>query len=282
MPQSGTPLSYFRPEGTKEFVFQILLTEFPLTVSELTVKIKDRFHVTLTYQAVRKAVSALVTAQVLLKQDKTYSINKNWLLQTKATIDELLLCYERGAAGHTFNENLATQGYSTYTARTLFELDNFWGETLLDLSKEYDPKETNCIHACWHYAWWMVINLGQETNLFRTIQKRGYHVYQRIFSDTPLNRWAAKIYNDIGVKTTISKGPKLDEQIAYNFIGDHVIQAHVSESALVKIRDIFRRCTSIQELKSTAITELAHDEQRITFTVFKNAEIAHQLKSIYF
>ena len=63
-------------KNVKDLVFTILSHEQPLSIIQLTNKIKKQYRVNITYQAVRKAVDMLVEKEALTKKGKVYSINK--------------------------------------------------------------------------------------------------------------------------------------------------------------------------------------------------------------
>ena len=69
--------------STKSLVSQILISEHPLKLIEITNIIKKRYGKDVTFQAVRLAVMDLVEAKVLVKSDKTFEINPGWVFEVK-------------------------------------------------------------------------------------------------------------------------------------------------------------------------------------------------------
>jgi predicted transcriptional regulator len=76
-------------EGVKNLVFTLLTKEYPLKLIELTNFIRKRYGKAVTFQAVRKAVLELVEEGVLIKEETAFSINKDWIVQAKKTLDGL-------------------------------------------------------------------------------------------------------------------------------------------------------------------------------------------------
>jgi len=82
-------LPFGKKDNVKNLVFSILTKEYPLKIIELTNFIKKRYGKSVTFQAVRKAILELVEDSVLVKEGKEFSINKQWVLETKKTLDTL-------------------------------------------------------------------------------------------------------------------------------------------------------------------------------------------------
>ena len=56
----------------KDIVFSILTKEHPLSLIELSNRVRKEYNLQITYQAVRKAVDVLSKQGVLTKKDKRY------------------------------------------------------------------------------------------------------------------------------------------------------------------------------------------------------------------
>jgi len=76
-------------QNTKNLVFTILTHEYPLKLIQLTNFIRKRYGKAITFQAVRKAVLELVNENVLVRQNNEFSINKEWVKESKRVIDSL-------------------------------------------------------------------------------------------------------------------------------------------------------------------------------------------------
>src|SRR3989344_9251249 len=82
-------LPFGREDNVKNLVFSILTKEHPLKIIELTNFIRKRYGKSVTFQAVRKAILQLVEENVLLRKDNQFSINKEWVVNSKKQLDSL-------------------------------------------------------------------------------------------------------------------------------------------------------------------------------------------------
>lgn len=94
MPLKETSLSnidqFFCKENTKNQIILALSRQPNLTGLEVFLVIRKSFGKKLTYQAIHKALQELANEQILLKEDKKYFINANWLKKIKKQVDSLV------------------------------------------------------------------------------------------------------------------------------------------------------------------------------------------------
>ena len=84
-------LPFGNKENVKNLVFSILTSEYPLKLISLTNFIRKRYGRSVTFQAVRKATLQLVNEGILLREGNNFLINKDWVGNSKAILDELYL-----------------------------------------------------------------------------------------------------------------------------------------------------------------------------------------------
>ncbi len=266
-------------KNVKDLVVTLLSREQPLSIIELVNKIRKEYVLSVTYQAVRKAVNGLERQKILEKEAKTYRINKQWVLQTKSFFDKLLTTYETKVPLKLFNVEMAKEDYAIYTFTNLLDLDFFWGDVQsywIDHEKENKEFFSYC-----YYPWWLLINLGQETKIFDYFKTKRIKSTIILASNTPLSRWAAGIYKEleVGIKILSKKaeGPLVD----LNILGDTVIQVRYPEKLAQKIKILFEKSKNLQDISLKEITKLAHEQAEIKFVLFKNPSIAKSLRETY-
>lgn len=263
----------------KDLVFTLLSQEQPLSLIELTNKIKRQYAIGVTYQAVRKAVDTLRRSQVLAKTDKKYAINKAWVLEMKSFFDHFLTTYESKTSIKRFSIELAKEEYAVYTFTNLLDLDNFWGDIMLYWA--HHEKQDKSYLSIVHYNWWLTINLGKETKIFDDFKKLGIKSHFVISHDVPLNRWAATIYHELNVKTILKSLKLNDPLVDINIMGNTVIQVKYPSKIMHQIKQLFEKYKTIQEMSSKEVTALAHEQCEIKFIMFKNPTIAKNLRETY-
>lgn len=268
-------------KNIKDLVFSILSEKQALSTIQLFNIIRKNFNVGVTYQAVSKAVLNLVEKDVLKKEGKFFSINKDWLIKTKIVLDKLISQSESEQEIKQFHKDFAHKEYAIYSFSNLYDLDSFWDDMLIHLANNLKENEDRLFLAHAHYGWWLLINLGKETRMFQHLLKNGLTCYNLFIGKKPLNLWAKKIYTDLGVKFKVIEDKNIDEKITLNVIGDTVIQVQYPESILIKLRLFYNKYKNTQDISTKEITDLAHEPCDLKFIIFKNKEIADGLKEKY-
>ncbi|MDD5254070.1 MAG: hypothetical protein PHG05_03110 [Candidatus Nanoarchaeia archaeon] len=270
-----------KTKNTKDLIFNILILEHPLSMIELTKKIRKSYNLSITYQAVRKAVNSLTFHKILSKKNKKYELNKEWILKLKNLFDKFLLEYEGGKKAYIFTQNQANEDYAIYTFNNLFDLDNFWGDVMrqwANNTKFNEPKETVGV---FHYSFWFLINLGRETEMFHQFTKKGIKMYMISFNDFPLNRWGVKTYNELGIKSRVKRDDESKEGMDITIMGDTIIQVNYPSEIISKLRNFYKKYKNPQEMNLKEIAEIVHEPCEIKFMIFKNPAIAKNLREKY-
>jgi len=275
IPQKGE-----ESRNVKDMVFSILTEQHPLSMMELTNRIKRDYNLSVTYQAVRKAIEKLHEQGVLEKEGKKYSIKKEWILQLRSFFDKVLSNYEKGNV-HDFTKELAKENYAVYTLHSLYELDVFWADMLTYLASHLQTNEERFSMSYGHYTWWMLINLASEMKYLEHFKKKKLESYFLWLRDVPLNKWAAKIYKEAGHSCTLKEIPEIDDTVAVNTVGDIIIQVKYPRKIVDKIKGFFEKYKTTQEMSMKELTEIAHSPCEIKFIVFKNKTMAKNFNETY-
>ncbi len=277
IPQAGE-----ETKSGKDIVFSILSQRQPLSAIEIVRIARREYNVGLTYQAIKKAIDTLVHQGVFIKEGKTYRINKQWLMNVKETVDNLLTTYESGKQIKSFTTDFSKDQYAVYTLTSLFDLDNFWDDILMYLTHHLQPSEHRSFVAQVHYTWWLLINLGREVKLFEGFTRDKIPSYNSVLCNVPLNKSAERSYENMGVRFKIgSEKPKRGEMVDVNVVGDSIIQVHYPQEIVEKLADFYQRYRTTEEMSLREITKIVHTPCEIKFTVFKNREIAQNLRESY-
>jgi hypothetical protein len=268
-------------KNAKDLVFSVLVSEHPLSAIQIFRIINKKYNLGLTYPAIKKAIGSLVEKKVLVKERKIYKINKDWLFNVKSTVDNLITSYESGIKPAIPSTETIKEEYAVYTFTNLFDLDNFWDDLLVHISNKMKNEESHSYFAYVHYAWFLLINLGKETKLFQHLDKNKINCKVLFIGKSPVNIWAKKVYSEIGIKFKLIDNKSLDNTIAFNLIGNTVIQVKYPDVLIKKFQHLYEKYNSIEEISPKEITELAHEKFEIKLNVFKNPEIAQSLREKY-
>lgn len=265
----------------KDLIFTILTNEKSQSIIQLYNQIKKNYNISITYQAVRKAVEGLYEQEVLVKFGKQYSLSKDWVFKLKGFFDTLLSSFNSGKRVHSFSSDLVKDNYVSYTLNSLFELATFWGDILVYLAKSIKPGEEQVSINYGHYTWWMLTNLGEETSIYDNYDKKGLKTYFLWLRDLPLNRWSSKIYSDLGYYSRVLELDDVDECISLNTVGDTVLEVKYSSDILLRVKKYFEKYSSQQDMSMKEITDIAHANCVVTLTLIKNKELAKSINEKY-
>jgi len=270
-----------RQDNVKNIVFSILTKEHPLKIIELTNFIRRRYGKSVTFQAVRKAILELVEERVLVREDKGFSINKEWVLEGKKTLD---LLYEDLAVEKTRPKQVESiKGeVSVYTFGSVNEMIKFW-QDLIDYwyrqFKKGDPN-INCYQAA--HCWEGLLHLDRERLLMGQLKQKGIISYILSTGNTPLDRNIRKFYKSIGIKMQISKSSSsFDRSFYIGTYGEMIVQTKYPDEIVKELDEFFKKNKTLEGLDLKRLSEIVNKMVQIKLTVIKNLEMAKQInKSI--
>lgn len=278
MPVTFTlPLFEQKPSTVKDMVFSILMTDFPLSLIQLLNHTKSRYGVSVTFQAVRDAVLQLMRAKVLIKEGKHYSINREWILEAHRFVDSLEKTYFK-KQDSVKNKIEVGQNMSVYTFPNLLTMDRVWNDIITD-NFASNPNQPKIMTFESMHFWWVIVTLAQETALMRETIEKGIKHFYICYGNTPLDAWAVKHYNEIGLKSIMLPKPK--DFIEGNNIGaygDLIIQTMYSKQTAEKITSFFRRYKRIEDIKLNELIDVVNEQTNEQLSVIKDSLLAKTMR----
>ena len=266
--------------STKELVFSLLAKQSDITIGELHRRLLEIYGLKITYQAVRKAVHSLQEVGAVEQVSGKFRLRPRFLFAGKNFFDGLITDLDSLSGHKIILRHDARADFSQFEFSSLFETDNGWGEIALEICKPLpagQPIEYLGVHS---FAWWMLINLGRETSLFDVLQARGYPSRMLFTVDCPLNRWVCEVYKGVQVKAAVIKSTTIAEATSINIIGGRVIQVEYPPALFAKIKSIFEKTPSIDKVKTSQLTALAHAKTRVKLSVFNSPAMAEGLRGL--
>src|SRR3990167_2138258 len=208
----------------KSLVFTILTKEYPLKLIELTNFIRKRYGKSVTFQAVRKAVLGLVDGGVLQQEEHAYSINKEWVKNSKKFIDDLYAeVYKEKTRAKSVDS--ITGEVSVFTFNSLNELMKFWQNLIDDWFKKFDTQKdygVNCYQAA--HGWEGLLHPDIEKTIMHQLKNKGIKSFTLTTGNTPLDRQIANFYTKIGIKMrVIPSNSSFDKSYYVGTYGDLVV-----------------------------------------------------------
>jgi len=259
-----------------DLILIILAKEYPLKIGEICHRLQNEFHITLSFQAVRKSLNVMVERKILALNNKTYCIEKNYALELKRLTDQAMNNY---FSGHKENKSLPTQKaetISTYEFEDLIKVDQFWAEIVLDWM--YNLKEADERVVLFHgpHCWYMFGHLALEYNYISELQKHNIKLYYLINGTTLLDKWASQFYSPWA---TYKINPKRETmKTVIGVFGDFIIQYDYPDEIYNKMEEFYTQAKTLESIDLNNIAALLKSKSNIKVVVMKNKVIAAKLK----
>jgi hypothetical protein len=259
---------------TKDLVFSILVEDKPKTLTQLHKQIKKQYEVSVTFQAVIKAVKSLMENNVLVKQEKLYSVNKDWIFETRNFFDRLYS--EHFKVKRPAKRIELGKEVTVYTVHNLLELDQLWNDLLTNWTK----KETKDKRNVWkgRHAWWLIPRLQEEDMLHDAMLKGGIRTYNLWTSSTSLDKAAAKYYHgkyELS-KIAVKQNPKRDIHIAA--FGNNFIKFEIPISLSRELEKTYRETKRLEDLDIKRAMDIFKKNVEIEFMTIKDEFLAGKIK----
>jgi hypothetical protein len=270
-----------KDDSIKNLVFSILIKEYPLKIVELTNLIRKRYGKSVTFQAVRKAIFELVEEDILIKKNKEFLINKNWIFETKKQIDQI---YKDLSEEKTKPKGVdSIQGeVSVFTFDSLAEMIKFWQNIIDDWYENFKKGEPNINAYQGAHGWEGLLYADKEKNMMGILKKKGIKSYVLSIGNTSLDRYIWKFYSSIGLKICFSPSTStFDKSYYVATYGETIVQSHYPKEIVEEMDNFFKKNKTIENLNLQELSEIVNKKQEIKLTVIKNLAMAKQInKSI--
>ncbi len=254
------------PTSVKDMVFSILMQDYPLSLIELLNTIKKRYTISLSFQAVRKAVLELEQAKVIHKDGKKFSLSREWILHLIKFGNTLQKNYF--TSPHTRKKATLEVGpnLTVYTLPKLVDLDYVWNGIIRESLSEPNAPKIITFKAV--HFWFMLATLAQETELIKEMQQHGIKLYYICYGNTPLDKWTVQMYNRLGVHCKQLPKPKdFVPGLNIGTYGNYLIQATHPQPLATEIDKFFHSCQKVEDASLAKITDFVTAQQDIQLTV---------------
>jgi hypothetical protein len=266
-------------DDVKNLVFTILSEEYPLKIIELTNFIKKRYGKSVTFQGVRKALMQLTESRVLIKSNNEFSINKNWVEESKSFLDKLYLNLSNDKKKNSKTDSIGGE-VSVFTFNSIAEMMRAWEDISEKWYSNYKKGEypVNCYQAA--HSWEILIYPNIEAKLMGLTKTKGIKAYILCTENTPLDRSIVKFHAKFGVKMVIvPSSSNFDKSHYIGTYGPTILQAKYPGEIVKKLDSFFKRNTSIEDLDLAELSKIVNLKVQVKMTVIKNLEMAKQINS---
>jgi DNA-binding Lrp family transcriptional regulator len=261
----------------QDIILLILAKEHPLTMGEITKRVRKDFKVRITFQAIRKSLKTLQKRGILKEKEKKFSIKKEYILETRRYSDQLLRNYftaERKDKLPTWSS--VGEEHTTYNFENLLQTDKFWGEIVLDWARNLKEQDDRTFCFQGPHCWYSLGHLGTESDFLTELKNQGVKSYYLVENNTLLDQWAKDFYEDYDVKYLIKTKNKT--KTAIGVLGEFIIQFEYPEEIYEKIERFYKKSDSFPKTRMSTIAKILKRKCEIKLQVIKNKVIASKIK----
>ena len=242
-----------KAKNTKDAIVSILVSEWPLSIKQIFFALKKNYHYSSSYQAVFKAVNELQTKKVLVRKEKKYEINVDWVKKLQSFTDVVETNY--------YAQNKMHQLSGIKNSKQVKDLLILNFETIFDTEKylyyfmKTELFKTKGDKICFslNYEWRPIYYLRSEYNYYKRLMKRGHKFYFICSGNSIVEKMCQDFYKKLNVNYKFVKNNFVCDTLVF---GNYFIQIFIPEDLkkemkkLLGKKDVMGLLTDVLEKKS--------------------------------
>ncbi len=255
-----------RPVSVEDFAFLALSRRSFLTAKEIFSEIK-RQGFAVSYQAVHKKLKELESASVVNKENSKYSLNRDWLLNTRQFLDsvdqDIIRSSEKAEA-----KDAVCLSFDSYNDFAIHMLREFVRE------REIEPGGI-CITCQKHFYWIFSIS-KQDYEALRRLGSGGKS-YIACEANSLVDKMLAPIYKKLGWR--VVTGVNYSENFDLVVYQDWIHQIFFSKEQKRFVERFCKKIKTPEQLTSSFHKDYFEGKAKIKVIVFKDHDLARQLRA---
>lgn len=261
-----------KPESTKDMIIMILSEEFPLTLPKIKNILQKKYQKTISYQGIYKELNLMIEKKIIIKEEKSYLLNKEWILNLNKYSEHLYLTYSNQVK-YSITDILKLKNEAdslTLKFNSLYEMDKFFINLLYIFNEYFDKNEPIFMHYK-NNTWPFLYNFDE----FNFMNKLKSKFYSLCITASQVDSWACEFEKQIGmqVKVVSKKTPFW----SFHLFGPYVINYIVDEKISEEIKDFFVNNSKMNQLDLSKLNALINKTGEFKVIFMINNEIKKQL-----
>lgn len=267
MDLNDLPKQASRKTGTRDLIINILSLKGSATSKEVYNSLVKEFSKNVSYQAVHKVLQELLTEEAVIKKDRNYSINPEWV--------EKLRTYVGGLSGEETHEPLEAELEQKKVVFRNYDKPMGVGRFCVNEFLQLPSKglETICF---WYHMWPFIAFSDEEVEVMKEIFSRNQYVLLSEF-DTPMDIFAKNFFE--GIDGRVVLGIPLSFEFDVVVHGDYVGYFHFdlgmkrNWDRMCRLNKKFEKINLVNFLKPISMMKFPVD-----VVVVKHASLAAKLR----
>jgi hypothetical protein len=261
-----------------DLILLVLSKEYPLRGGEIKARLQRQFDVSVSVQAVHKALQTLKERSILEEEQNRYKVRKEYVLEIKGFAEEMAKSYFPGDARAVPLRTREGHSERSFEFATLVQADKFWSEVVLEWARNLPPGEDKRFFFHGPHCWYVFGHLVLERDFLEELHRHGIRAYYLVDGQTGMDASVGRFYVAHHVRYAIGKGEK-KTQSALGVFGSSVIQFEYPAPLLKRLDAFFAR-EGKDDL--ARIADILGEDTKIILSVLSNKTIAEKLKDEIF
>jgi len=250
--------------NTRKMVIEILGKEWPLSSKKIHNLIKKKYKKSITYHTVYEIIQDLVSKEVLIKNNRAYLLNLNWVNEELNKLTKVKDSYDKNKP-----IKFLTKKTSQVTVYSLSELFDF---ILRNMKSNFFSSENKQYFMKCRHPWGSFYSKEEKQILMDSFKNGAYVICQ---SNLFLDRAIAGFYKKLNVE--IKLGADIIVEHETIVIGDCIIQIYYPPKFKKFIAKIFDK-GKMSLIKFRKLKQIFEESNEINIVITRNKAIADQIK----
>lgn len=244
-------------------IIQIVSSECSLTSKEIYNRLKKKYNVSITYQAVYKDIQHLFGHSILIKEKMKYSINYRWVDNTKRELEIILK--KRLDSYCTYS----SKNLTVYHVNTLKELDNLIQKKVLYIAYENKIRKTY-----WKtpHCWWLLGYPLEEEEIIEKYNNMKIESFALITNNTRHDIDSIDYYKEKEPYSHIDIIDNRENQEVFQVIDDYIITCNIPK----KIHDGMNKLYNQENPTIKDVLKLVTKKANYELQIIKNKTLAEK------
>jgi len=258
-----------KTKRVKDLIISVLAKGAARSPKLLHNTLQKQWALSVTYQAVFKALQELCEEGVVLRKRQGYTINPKWLSEVEGIISEIKKSlFSKNLREHRYEGDVQTLIFDTFEAadeyRKMLQTDYFQ-----HASKQYCSESAHLKSP--------LIFSEKSLSILELIKKSGTKCFLAVRGNTPIDRWCADYYRNelVDVKTGVACAQDCDIMV----LGDSIVQLYIPQEVAASLDHIFSQAKQIADISVPALyTKFYKRKALVKMVITKNPELAERLR----
>jgi hypothetical protein len=227
-------------------------------------KILEKDEIYVSIQAIYKSIRKLMISDIIVKNDKKYSISSLWIKKIQNTFPiKTKIKLEKGET-------------ITYKFTHIEHIDIFWKDIVFNI---HDENHTSPVfYANAHNFWYLFPGRKEsDANYYQYLIKNNQYIFGLIGGKTPLDKLLKQEYGHDFVKFHFDDKFPISRRDHITIIDSYIITARISNSLVPKIDNLYLESKNEDELKQQ-LYSLLIKPGKMTLSIENNETKARKLR----